>query len=65
MARILIIDDDEMLCDVLSRQLNRYGHAVRSTFTLKEGLRLVGREAFDVVFLDVNLPDGNGIEAVP
>ena len=65
MARILIIDDDEMLCDVLSRQLNRFGHAVKCTFTLKEGLRMTGGEEFDVVFLDVNLPDGNGIEAVP
>ena len=65
MADILIIDDDKMLCGVLGRHIGRMGHAATYSLTLEEGLKELSSKTFDVVFLDVNLPDGNGLDAIP
>ena len=65
MATILIIDDDNLMCDTMSRLIKRIGHDTLCAQTLKEGLALVTQHSFDVVFLDVRLPDGNGLEALP
>lgn len=65
MATILIIDDDRVFCDVLSRAVSRLGHNSTFALTLKDGLETVLSQDFDVVMLDVQLPDGNGITAIP
>jgi two-component system, NtrC family, response regulator len=65
MARVLIIDDDNMFCEMLSVNIKRFGHKVKFAQTLKEGLKLGESDRFDVVFLDVRMPDGNGIEIIP
>lgn len=62
MARILIIDDDELICQSLSLVARQKGYEATSTFTLGEGLEKATTEPFDVVFLDVNMPDGNGLD---
>lgn len=64
MATILIIDDDKMICDMLSMKLRNLGHVPRSANTAEEGLQISSAESFDVVFLDVRLPDGNGLELI-
>ena len=64
MAKILIIDDDEMMCTTLSTLVERRGHAATSSLTLKEGIPLAAEGQFDVVFLDVKMPDGNGLDAL-
>jgi len=64
MARILVIDDDEMMCRMLC-DLVLKGHEATCAFTLKDGLEHASRDDFDVVFLDVRLPDGNGLKAIP
>jgi len=64
-AKILIIDDDRMVRDVVSNVLQRQGHCVHSTATLNAGVEAARREDFDIVFLDVRLPDGNGLEQLP
>jgi len=65
MANALIIDDDSMMCDLLSRLVKKMGHDATSAFTLRDGLKEVHSGTFDVVFLDVGLPDGNGLEVIP
>ena len=40
------------------------GHSVAGAHTLSEGLARVRSENYDVVFLDVRLPDGSGLEAI-
>ncbi len=65
MASILIIDDDDMLCDMMCRYFKRMGHEVSYAYTLEDGKKAAVSRALDVVFLDVNLPDGNGLEALP
>ena len=65
MAEILIIDDDESVCRLFSRAIIRMGHRPDQALTLEDGLEKIRNGRFDLVLLDVRLPDGNGLEAVP
>jgi two-component system, NtrC family, response regulator len=65
MATLLIIDDELTICDIICRFLVRKGHQAESAHTLADGLQMVSAQAFDVVFLDVSLPDGDGLSALP
>jgi two-component system NtrC family response regulator len=65
MATVLIIDDDKAICDWIANVVTRLGHRPVSTHLLREGLRKVQSEPFDVVFLDVQMPDGSGLESMP
>ncbi|MGB6866040.1 MAG: response regulator, partial [Candidatus Aminicenantaceae bacterium] len=62
MANILIIDDDKLICDWITNVITRLGHHSVSTHLLREGLRKVQSEPFDIVFMNVQMPDGNGLE---
>lgn len=64
-GRILIIDDDVELCEALHYSLQGLGHEVTCKFNLKDGMKEVSSENYDVVFLDVYLPDGNGLSVLP
>jgi two-component system, NtrC family, response regulator len=64
MARILVIDDDRQVCETLQSLIFRLGHECLAAYNLKDGLRHLGQSEFDLVFLDVRLPDGNGLEAL-
>ena len=65
MARVLIIDDEPMMGEMLAKMVQKLGHEVVYTPTLREGLEQAGGPGFDIVFLDIYLPDGNGLEALP
>jgi two-component system NtrC family response regulator len=65
MANILIIDDDESMRYALSRMVSRMGHSPICKGTIAEGLELAASSDVDVVFLDVRMPDGDGLEALP
>ncbi|MCF8079716.1 MAG: sigma-54 dependent transcriptional regulator [Desulfobacterales bacterium] len=64
MADILIIDDEESVCRIFSRAVSQMGHRAEKTMSLGDGLQRLKEKAFDLVLLDVRLPDGNGLEAV-
>ena len=64
MAKILIIDDNADICDILSRTIESQNHCADVTHTLTDGLNKVHKVDYDVVFLDVQLPDGNGLSAL-
>jgi len=65
MATILIIDDDRMICRALGDVVLSMGHSVQHALRLKEGLAKVATGEVDLVFLDVYLPDGDGLKAIP
>ncbi len=65
MAVILIIDDDTGLNRTLAGMVRRMGHESVSAHTLQQGLELATSGDFDCILLDVNLPDGNGLKALP
>ena len=64
MSNVVIIDDDEQVCRFLVTAFQKITPDVCYHLTLKEGLARLESDGVDVVFLDVNLPDGNGLEAV-
>ncbi len=65
MTNILIVDDDVVLAEMLTGYLEREGHRVAMAATLADGIDQARNDIFDIVFLDVQLPDGNGLEAFP
>lgn len=62
-VRVLIVDDQEAICRVLRRALERDGYAVDVAFSVHSARERL-EEDFDVVVLDVDLPDGLGFELV-
>ena len=65
MANILIIDDDDLMCQSLSHVARRQGHEAVAVHTIGAGLEQASRQPFDLVFLDVRMPDGSGLDALP
>ena len=65
MSNILIIDDDTMICSALAKVIRSMGHNVEWAHTLNEGFIKACSNMYDVVFLDVCMPDGNGLEILP
>ncbi len=63
-GRILVVDDEEPVRDLLQGILEDLGVQVRCAASLQEGLHVAGAEPWDVVFLDVWLPDGCGLDAL-
>ncbi|MFQ5498976.1 MAG: sigma-54-dependent transcriptional regulator [Candidatus Zixiibacteriota bacterium] len=61
MARILIIDDEENIRSSLKSALNRRGHETVTAANCARG-REFAASGFDLIFLDVMLPDGNGVD---
>ena len=63
-ARILVVDDTEANRDLLSRRLEREGHVVTAAGGGQEALALVAAEPFDLMLLDLMMPDINGYEVL-
>ena len=64
MANILIIDDEKTFCVLLRRTFNELGHEAICVHTLTDAFREVQSGMFDVIYLDVGMPDGNGLESI-
>ncbi|MBT0663756.1 sigma-54 dependent transcriptional regulator [Geobacter pelophilus] len=65
MSRVLVIDDDESICLTLLHVAKRAGHEACYALTLAQGWNLAASGEFDLVFLDVRLTDGNGLDLLP
>src|SRR5690349_13994800 len=64
MASVLVVEDDQFVRSALIRHLTDAAHTVRSVGTALEALHEVARVGFDVVILDLGLPDLDGAEAL-
>ncbi|MFI8882960.1 response regulator transcription factor [Streptomyces sp. NPDC053813] len=64
MASVLVVEDDQFVRSALIRHLTEASHTVRSVGTALEALREVAHFRFDVVILDLGLPDLDGAEAL-
>jgi two-component system, OmpR family, phosphate regulon response regulator OmpR len=60
--RILLVDDDSEIRGMLSTYLSQNGFGVRAVATAAEMKRLLERESFSALVLDLMLPDGDGLQ---
>lgn len=63
MAKILLVEDNEMNRDMLSRRLIRKGHEVVMATDGQQGVAMAGREKPDLILMDMSLPVIDGWEA--
>ncbi|MBY0273727.1 nitrogen regulation protein NR(I) [Candidatus Binatia bacterium] len=63
-ARILVADDERSIRWVLSEALTADGHQVSEAATGTDALAILNRGATDVAFLDIRMPDMNGLDVV-
>ena len=56
--RILVVDDDQLVCVALQRVLEQHGHSVMMAFSGEGALRLLDSEEIDLVLLDLQLKGG-------
>ena len=61
---LLIVDDNEMNRDLLSRRLERKGYAVSVAENGHKTLEWVGQHAVDLVLLDIEMPGTSGLEVL-
>ncbi|MFO8032716.1 MAG: sigma-54 dependent transcriptional regulator [Desulfohalobiaceae bacterium] len=65
MASILIIDDDPDVCQVLSQAVEQAGCNAYAASSLGQGREKANSNQLDAVFLDLSLPDGDGLQWLP
>lgn len=64
MPKLLLIDDDTELCDMMHDYLTGEGFALTCATTAAEGLDFIRSQPFDLVLLDILLPDASGLEVL-
>ncbi len=64
MNKVLIVDDEEKLRNLLARIIRLEGIAVTEAGSIKNAVKLIEKEEPDVILCDVKLPDGNGVDFV-
>ncbi|MEM7199171.1 MAG: sigma-54 dependent transcriptional regulator [Planctomycetota bacterium] len=65
LPRVLVIDDEEGIREGLRGLLQAEGVAVETAANAEDGVRRIGQKAYDVVFLDLNLPGADGMSILP
>jgi two-component system response regulator HydG len=60
--RILIIDDDRSMCDVLDAELKQRGFETTTTTNAEQALRLLGERDFELVLTDINMHAMSGVD---
>jgi DNA-binding NtrC family response regulator len=64
-AKVLIIDDDQSLCQLLGQILKSAGYQALTASSAGEGLNVISTDQPDLVLLDMRLPDAWGLDLVP
>ena len=62
MAKILIVEDEKAISDLLKLNLEMVGHTCTAAFTGREAIKAAGEQGFDLMLLDVMLPDMEGFD---
>ena len=60
--KILVVEDDRLLNNTLCYNLSAAGYEVDAALTKSAAERLCKKQKYDLIVLDVNLPDGNGFD---
>lgn len=62
--RVLIVDDEQVVCDVLHDELSEQGYQCTSVLSGDEAISKLGANGFDAVLLDIRLPGMSGMEVL-
>ena len=62
---VLLVDDEPATLFGFSRFMTKAGYAVTEATSLAEAREAISSQRFDIIILDLNLPDGNGIDWIP
>jgi adenylate cyclase len=63
-SRLLVVDDNKVNRMVLSRHLEQQGHIVETAENGKEGLEKIRTQSFDLVLLDIEMPEMDGFQVL-
>jgi CheY-like chemotaxis protein len=63
--KVLVVDDDMLLCWALEKQISLLNRSTHSVVTGAEALSELRSHSYDLAFLDIHLPDSDGIELLP
>lgn len=59
---ILVVDDEQVICSGCSLILSGQGHSVETLMTCEEGIEALQHKQYDLILLDLKLPDRDGFE---
>jgi len=62
MRRVLVVEDSKYFANILKNNLGLLKYNVDLAITLKEAYNLLNKNKYDLIILDLNLPDGDGLE---
>ena len=62
--KILLIEDDEDAANIICEYFENYGFKITAVFSVSDGLSHLNNDAFDVLLLDLSLPDFDGYEVL-
>ena len=62
MSKILLIEDDKNISNTISYYLQSEGFEIYTAKTVKEGIEKIENNNYDLMLLDINLPDGTGYD---
>ena len=63
--KVLVVDDEPVVANSIRRTLSRRGYQVEEAFSANEALNRILNEMYDLVLLDMRMPDANGLELLP
>ena len=64
MAKILVIDDEDLVCEMLEMTISDMGHDVMTVSDGAEGIKKLGQEQFDLIITDLIMPEKDGLEFI-
>ena len=64
MATILVVDDEQVLCDLLKEELSKHGHEVRTATGGHQGIEQFTQHRPHLTLLDLRMPEMSGIEVL-
>lgn len=63
-AHILVLDDEVAICELCLRTLQKYGYSVATTTSSRQALEMLRQEPFDLLLLDIRMPELDGLEVM-
>ncbi|MBO0525078.1 response regulator transcription factor [Clostridium botulinum] len=65
MKNILVVEDDNLLNKTLSYNLKQEGYTVDCALIKRQAVEYINKREYDLIILDINLPDGDGFDLCP